>query len=74
MSTTTADGTMRIVADTEKCVGAGTCVVIAPDIFDQNDDGIVKVLDDSPGEDRIAAVQEAVDFCPAQAILLSRTS
>jgi ferredoxin len=63
---------MKVVADTLKCVGAGTCVGIAPDIFDQGDvDGIVKLLEEEPGEDRRAAVQEAVDFCPAQALMLA---
>jgi ferredoxin len=63
---------MRVLADKDKCVGAGTCVGIAPDLFDQNDaDGIVVVLAERFGEERLATVQEAVDFCPAQALLLS---
>jgi ferredoxin len=69
------EATMKIVADKHKCVGAGTCAVIAPDIFDQDDaDGIVVVLDEHPAEDRRAAVEEAVDFCPAQALMLSENA
>lgn len=64
---------MKIVADKHKCVGAGTCVVIAPDVFDQDDaDGIVILLNEEPAEDRRAAVLEAIDFCPAQAIFLAK--
>jgi ferredoxin len=63
---------MKVLADKGKCVGAGTCAVVAPDIFDQDDaDGIVVVLDEHPGQDRRAAVEEAVDFCPAQALMLA---
>ena len=64
---------MKVVADKHKCVGAGTCVVVAPAVFDQDDaDGIVVVLQDEPGEDQRAAVEEAIDFCPAQALMLAR--
>lgn len=66
---------MKVAADKHKCVGAGTCVVVAPDVFDQDDaDGIVVLLEDQPGEDRRAAVTEAVDFCPAQALMIVEMS
>jgi len=65
---------MRVLADTHKCIGAGTCVTIAPDVFDQNDaDGIVVVLQEEPGEDRRDAVAEAIEFCPAQALAMSES-
>jgi ferredoxin len=71
VNTVTEEASMKIVADKHKCVGAGTCVVIAPDVFDQDDaDGIVLLLTEEPGEDRRAAVTEAVDFCPAQALMI----
>ena len=45
--------------------------MIAPDVFDQDDaDGIVVLLKEEPSEDRRAAVTEAVDFCPAQALMI----
>ena len=41
---------MKIFADTDKCVGAGQCVHVAPELFDQGeDDGVVVVLDPEPG-------------------------
>ncbi|MFC7896652.1 ferredoxin [Streptomyces sp. NPDC057381] len=60
---------MRIVADPDRCVGAGQCVRIAPELFDQGEhDGIVVVLDAEPGADLLSAADEAVDLCPAQAL------
>ncbi|MGV4988444.1 ferredoxin [Streptomyces sp. NPDC001709] len=60
---------MKIVADTEKCVGAGQCVRIAPELFDQGeDDGVVVVLDAEPEDALLSAAGEAVDLCPAQAL------
>ncbi len=40
---------MKITIDHDKCCGAGTCVLLAPDVFDQrDDDGIVILLDERP--------------------------
>ena len=64
--------TVRIVADKHKCIGAGTCVVIAPELFDQDDEGMVDVQVEEPREDQLDVLNEAIDFCPAQALLLAR--
>ena len=61
---------MRITTDTDKCVGAGQCVYTAPTIFDQDEDAIVVVLDQSPGDDQLALVRGAVDRCPSGALAL----
>ncbi|MFG1604847.1 ferredoxin [Actinoplanes sp. NPDC049265] len=62
---------MRIEADEAKCVAAGQCVVVAPDVFDQrNDDGIVVVLEEMPDPRQHDAVREAAAICPAAAIRL----
>lgn len=60
---------MKVVADLEVCIGAGVCVMTAPDVFDQGDeDGLVRVLVDlvPSGEERL--VREAVDLCPSAAL------
>jgi ferredoxin len=63
---------MKITVYEDKCCGAGSCVMAAPDVFDQRDeDGIVVLLDASPGEDQLEAVREAASICPALAIELS---
>lgn len=60
---------MKVSVDQEKCCGAGQCVMLAPEVFDQReDDGVVRLLDAEPSEDRHAAVREAADMCPATAI------
>ncbi|GAA1725459.1 ferredoxin [Nonomuraea bangladeshensis] len=63
---------MKVTVDEDKCCGAGQCVLIAPEVFDQRDeDGIVVLLDAEPGADRHAAVREAAAVCPAFAIEVS---
>nr|CUI25717.1 Ferredoxin [Streptomyces sp. MG11] len=59
---------MKITFDEEKCCGAGQCVLVAPEVFDQDDDGIVVLLNPSPTEDLREAVEEAAAVCPADVI------
>ncbi len=62
---------MKIVVEEDKCCSGGQCVLAAPDVFDQRDsDGVVVVLNETPGPGRRAAVEEAVQICPAAAIVV----
>lgn len=64
--------TMKVTVDEDKCCGAGSCVLAAPDVFDQRDeDGIVVLLDPEPAEGQHTAVRDAAAVCPAAAIALS---
>ena len=57
-----------IVADRTICIGSGLCVTAAPDVFDQDDDGVVEVLAAEPGPDHTGAVRNAARACPVRAI------
>ncbi|MFI1798847.1 ferredoxin [Streptomyces sp. NPDC020379] len=59
---------MRITADTSRCVGAGQCVLNAPQVFDQDDDGLVSLLLTEPGADEEARVRLAAGLCPSRAV------
>ena len=60
---------MRLVADRDVCIGAGMCVLTAPAVFDQSDDdGLVEVQVERPGEADAAAVRDAVKLCPSGAL------
>jgi ferredoxin len=61
---------MTITVDPDKCCGAGQCVLAAPALFDQDDDGIVVLLDAAPGAVDQAAAREATILCPAAAITI----
>ncbi|GGS31680.1 ferredoxin [Streptomyces humidus] len=60
---------IEIEVDTDRCVGGGQCVIVAPEIFGQGDDGIVTVLR-LPRPDEVAAVREAVVLCPGAVLAL----
>ena len=59
---------MHVQADREVCVGAGNCVLTAPDVFDQDDDGLVTLLDPNPPTARDGDVEKAVRMCPSGAV------
>ena len=60
---------MRVSVDEDRCIAAGQCVALAPTVFDQrDDDGIVILLDETPGEGLHGAVREAASVCPGVAI------
>ena len=62
---------MSVVVARETCVGAGQCALVAPDVFDQDDDGIVLLLQPDPEGPDLDATTKAVRLCPARAISLS---
>lgn len=64
---------MRISVDTDRCVGAGQCVLSAPDVFDQDDMGIVLVLAEPADEPAWEAARQAGVICPSQAITVSES-
>ena len=62
---------MKVRADREVCIQAGNCVMVAGEVFDQDDDGIVVLLvDDIPGDEEDHA-REAVKLCPSQALTIT---
>ncbi|MER8069989.1 MULTISPECIES: ferredoxin [unclassified Streptomyces] len=64
---------MEIELDQDKCCGAGQCVNVAPEVFDQRDeDGIAFILDARPPATLHEQVREAALICPAAAIRLER--
>jgi ferredoxin len=61
---------MQISVDKHRCIGAGQCVLSAPDIFDQDEDGLVRLLVPNPADDYDEEVIQADRHCPSQSITL----
>ncbi|MBF6164936.1 ferredoxin [Streptomyces gardneri] len=62
---------MELRVDRERCIGAGMCVLTAPEVFDQDtEDGRVVPLDRTPAPEGQPAVREAVQVCPSGAITI----
>jgi ferredoxin len=62
---------MKVRVDESKCIGAGQCAMVAPEVFDQREeDGVVILLQPDAPEQLQAAVREAAKLCPSRAITL----
>ncbi|MEU7178113.1 MULTISPECIES: ferredoxin [Streptomyces] len=62
---------MRIEIDPDICIGAGQCVLTAPGVFTQDDEGYSMLL---PGREDGAGdplVREAARACPVGAITIT---
>jgi ferredoxin len=62
---------MKVIAHQDKCVAAGQCAMLAPEVFDQRDeDGVVVLLDETPDDSQDLQVHQAAAACPARAIAI----
>ena len=59
---------LKVVVDMDVCQDHGQCVFAAPEVFALNDNGKLVVLIAEPAESQRAAVEDAADVCPVQAI------
>ncbi|MDO0924375.1 ferredoxin [Streptomyces sp. TG1A-8] len=60
---------MDIAIDHGRCIGAGQCALIAPQVFDQRiEDGLAVLLVERPDDSQREAVREASESCPLGAI------
>ena len=57
---------VRITIDRGRCVCSESCTTMAPQTFETDDEGLVRLLDG--GADAEAAVRNAAACCPVQAI------
>ena len=61
---------MRVLVDYDLCESNAICMQNAPDIFEVRDDDFLYVLNETPGDERRAVLEESVQRCPKQAISL----
>jgi len=67
-----SDAKQRIEVDRAVCAGAGLCTLNVPKVFDQDDEeGLVVLLDPEPPKELRDAVKDAVMLCPSSAITLT---
>jgi ferredoxin len=59
----------RVVLDLNTCQGYANCVMVAPEVFDINEEtGLAVLLQETPDDSQLAAVEEAVRQCPTESI------
>lgn len=59
----------RVVLDLNTCQGYANCVMVAPEVFDINEEtGQAVLLQEHPDDSQRAAAEEAVRQCPTESI------
>ncbi|MFF7894426.1 ferredoxin [Streptomyces sp. NPDC007907] len=61
---------MGVSVATDRCIGAALCVMTAPEVFTQDDDGVGQLLPGGSERAGDPSVKEAARACPVQAIIL----
>ena len=61
---------MRILVDRDKCEGLGMCESMAHEFFELDDDDVMQVLDENPGEEHRKLLHSATQACPVLALSL----
>lgn len=61
---------MKVTVDHDLCIGDAICESIAPDVFELRDDGLAWVIVETVEEDRREDMEESVDACPTDAIII----
>lgn len=61
---------MKIIIHTDHCIASGACVLECPQVFQQDDLGLVVVVNDDPEPELHDAVRRAMAACPAAVIEL----
>ena len=59
---------MKIRVDLDKCIGSGSCEMLAPDVFEVSDEGLCQVLSTEASDEAEGRVRRAIESCPTRAI------
>lgn len=59
----------KVVVNKDLCIGSASCVAIAPDVFDLDEDGKAVVKEGASLAD-VQAVLDAAKSCPVDAIVV----
>lgn len=59
---------MRVLVDRDRCTGLGMCEAAAPDYFEIQEDGSLRLLVERACDAHKALLDEAVASCPAEAL------
>ncbi|PMS32632.1 ferredoxin [Trinickia symbiotica] len=65
---------MKIVIRRETCISGGQCVSVAPELFEQDENGQVVLIKLDPSDADIQKAKEAEFLCPSRSISVEESS
>jgi len=63
---------MKVVVDFDLCEANAVCMDICPEVFKVDDEDVLHILIEEPGEEFRSKVEESIRLCPRQAISLEK--
>lgn len=60
----------KLLLDRSRCTGLGLCESYAEHVFEIQDDGSLELLTDEIADEDVAAVRQACESCPTEALRL----
>jgi ferredoxin len=63
---------MKVAIDWDRCEGHGQCALVAPEVFQLDDEDSVQIIDDAVARTAVSVLEDAVAMCPAVAISLEQ--
>ena len=61
---------MRVRVDRDKCTGHGRCYVLAPEVYDADDEGYCVILTEQVPDEQHDLAKRAALNCPEDAITI----
>jgi ferredoxin len=61
---------MKVTVDFDVCASTGACMQVCPEAFEVRSDGYLYILQEEPGEELRAKVEQAAELCPTGAITI----
>jgi ferredoxin len=61
---------MKVIVNYDVCASTGSCMRIAPEVFEVRSDGYLYLLNENPGPELETKMREAEEFCPTGAITI----
>jgi ferredoxin len=59
---------MDVFVDPEICISCGTCIDLCPEVYDWDDDGRAKAIEEEVPDELEDSAREALESCPVDAI------
>lgn len=61
---------VRVTVEQSRCLGAGQCEQLVPEVFRQDEEGLSRVLVAEPESALWPRVLQTVHLCPVQAVIV----
>ena len=65
-------GKYKVDVINEKCISAGSCIAVAPQVFEFDEEKIARIIDQNGADDETKLL--AAQSCPTSAIIVTDTS